>query len=57
MSQANVNQPLVGAGPSRDEHAATAATRTLTWAMALVIVIAVLALALVYLLHTVLICQ
>ena len=33
MSQANVNQPVVGAGPSRDEHAATAATRTFTWAL------------------------
>ena len=51
-NQVNVNQPVAGPGPSRDENATTAATRKLTWAMALVIVIAVLAIALVYVLHS-----
>jgi hypothetical protein len=50
-SQVNVNQPVPGPWPSRDENARTAATRNLPWALAMVIVIAVLAIALVYVLH------
>lgn len=51
MSQVNVNPPQLGPGPSRDENAGTAATRTLTWAIAMVIVIALLAFTIVYVLH------
>jgi hypothetical protein len=48
----NVNQPELGPWPSREENAATAATRNLTWALATVIVVAVLAIAIVYVLHS-----
>ena len=54
-SQVNVNQPVAGAGPSRDENAGTAATRTFTWAVATAIVGAVLALAIIYLLPSLMI--
>jgi hypothetical protein len=46
----NVNQPVAGPRPSRDENAGTAATRTLTWAVATAIVGAVLAIVIVYVL-------
>jgi hypothetical protein len=51
----NVNPPVEGAGPSRDENAGTAATRTFTWAVATAIVGAVLALAIIYLLPSLMI--
>jgi hypothetical protein len=54
-SQVNVNPPEPQPWPSRDENAATAATRILTWALAMVIVIAVLAIAIVYVLHSLMI--
>jgi len=54
-SQVNVNQPVAGPGPARDENAGTAATRNLMWALAMVIVIAVLAIAIVCVLHSLLI--
>ena len=47
-SQVNVNQPVAGPGPSRDQNARTAATRTITWAVATAIVGAVLAIAIIY---------
>jgi hypothetical protein len=50
-SQVNVNQPVLGPWPSRDENRATATTRILTWAMAMVIVVTLLAITLVYVFH------
>ncbi|HKC73686.1 MAG TPA: hypothetical protein VKF37_05730 [Chloroflexota bacterium] len=54
-SQVNVNQPVAGPGPARDENAGTAATRTFTWALATAIVGAVLAIAIIYVLPSLMI--
>ena len=51
----NVNQPVAGPGPARDENAGTAATRTFTWALATAIVGAVLAIAIIYVLPSLMI--